>query len=265
MAEDKNLNTHPANARNESTSGIRRRVLTRERVESYALASLGFPKVDVEITPQQFGEAWERTLDEYNKWLPLEKHDVITATSATVNQYDLLALNKPFGRMVTDVRIASKEEFFSPISGVFALGIPHPVSHLSPDQYDLALRYIFTAKKIYSSEPDWLWEEPILWIYAPSGFGGPFIAAYRYSQDSIDPGDVPQEDWGWVLDYNYNQVKKMVGEARGKFGVVPGPDSTPIRGAELADAAEEKLTELSQELEAKSYCRVPPLGPGSVG
>jgi hypothetical protein len=265
MAEDKNLNAHPPNAKNENTPGIRRRVLTRDRMESYALAKLGFPKVDVEITPMQFGEAYEKTLDEYNKWLPLEKHDVITATSATVNQYDLQALNKPFGRGVTDVRVASKEEFFSPISGVFALGIPHPISHLSPDQYDLALRYIFTSKKIYSSEPDWLWEEPILWLYAPTGFGGPFVGAYRYSQDVMDPADLPQEDWSWFLEYNFNIVKEMVGEARGKFSVVPGPESTPIRGEAMSQEARDRQVELEQQIESKSYCRVPPLGPGSVG
>ena len=267
MPESKNLNAHPPNARNENTPGIRRRALTRARLESFSLAKLGYPKVDVEITSLQFNEVWEKVLDEYNRWLPLEKQDVITAVSGSVNRYDLseAVLNKPFGRGITDVRIASKEEFFSPISGVFALGIPHPISHLAPDQYDLALRYISTAKKIYSSEPDWLWEEPVLWLYAPSGFGGPFVAGYRYSQDIFAPEDFPQEDWSWTLDYFAALVKEMVGEARGKFGTIPGPDAQPIRGESLAAEARDRQKELEEQLESKSYCRVPPLGPGSVG
>lgn len=265
MMVDQNQNTHPQNAKFENTSGTRRRVLTLDRIQSYALAKLGFPNVDVEIADLQFGEAWEKTLDEYNRWVPIEKNDVLTTVSSTRNQYDLRALNKPYGRGLIDVRIASKDKFFSPISGVFALGIPHPISHLSPDQYDLALRYIFTSKKIYSSEPDWEWEEPVLWLYAPTGFGGPFIAAYKYSQDVSAPEDLPQEDWSWVLDYHFNQVKEMVGEARGKHGTVPGPQGNPIRGSEMVAEAQARQRELEAQMESKSYARTPPLGPNSVG
>lgn len=265
MVEDANVNRHPANAKRENTPGKRRRVLTKDRIKSFALASLGYPHVEVEIDEFQFTEIWERTLDEYNRWLPLEKHDIITGTSATRNQYDLDALNRPYGRGIFDVRIASKEAFFSPISGVFALGIPHPISHLSPDQYDLALRYIYAAKKVYSSEPDWEWEEPILWLYAPTGFGGPFVAAYGYHQDICDPEDFPQEDWNWVLDYFAAHTKKMVGEARSKFGSIPGPAGQDLRGEAMITEATEKIEQLQADLEGRSYARVPPLGPNSVG
>jgi hypothetical protein len=262
---DKNVNVHPTNAKKEADLGIRRRVLTLDRIKGFALARLGYPQVDVEIDEFQFGEFWEATLDEYNKWLPIEKSNVITATSSTRNKYDLRALNKPYGRNVVDVRIASKEQFFSPISGVFALGIPHPISHLSPDQYDLALRYIFASKKIYSSEPDWEWEEPILWLYAPTGFGGPFIAAYKYTQDVSRPEDIPQEDWSWVMKYFRTFVKEAVGEARGKFSSIPGKGGQQLRGSEMVSEAIDERGKLEEDIESKSYCRVPPLGPNSVG
>jgi len=267
---DKNVNAHPQNSQFENTSGIRRRVLTLDRIKAQAIARLGFSGVkrrgvDVEIEEDQMGILWELTLDEYNKWLPLIKRDVISATSGTRNQYDLRTLNKPYGRGLVDVRIAAKEDFFSPISGVFALGIPHPISHLSPDQYDLAVRYINLAKKIYSSEPDWEWEEPILWLYAPSGFGGPFVAAYQYHQDAAAPEDIPQEDWKWAQDYFFNLVKYAVGESRGKFGTIPGPAGQSIRGEAMASEATEALDRLREDIETKSYARVAPLGPNSVG
>lgn len=261
---DPNLNRHAENAKFESTPGIRRRVMTRERLMNYAMAQLGFPQVTVEIDPIQEGVLFEMLLDEYNRWLPLEKHDVVETVSSGQNFYNLNDLNRPYGRGITEVRVVSKENFFSPISGVFALGIPHPISHLSPDQYDLALRYIFTAKKVYSSEPDWLWEEPVLWLYAPTGFGGPFTAAYSYSQDAIDTQDIPQEDWSWCMRFFYNLVKLAVGEARGKFGTIPGPAGQELRGVDLAKEASEALDKLSEEIESKSYARVPPLGPNSI-
>lgn len=262
---DQNVNAHPHNNQNEDTPGVRRRVLTLDRIKSYALARYGYPKVTVEIDPMQMGVFWEKTLDEYNKWLPLIKRDVLTAVSSTLNKYNLRSLNKPFGRGVVDVRIASKQQFFSPISGVFALGIPHPISHLSPDQYQLALEYIYASKKIYSSEPDWEWEEPVMWLYAPTGFGGPFIAAYQYHQDVSDPESVPQEDWSWVMEYFSTLVKEAIGEARGKFGTIPGPAGQTLRGVEMVTQALDQREKLELEIQSKSYCRVPPLGPNSVG
>lgn len=261
---DQNVNRHSENAKFESTPGVRRRALTTDRVQSYALAMLGFPNVDVEIAPLQFQQAMERTLDEYNRWIPIQKYDVLTAVSSTRNQYNLATLNKPFGRGIVDVKIATKVQFFSPIAGIIP-GVPHPITHLSPDQYDLALRYIFTAKKIYSAEPDWEWEEPVLWLTAPRSFGGPFIAAYAYSQDAFRPEDVAQEDWNWFIEYHFNVVKEMVGEARGKHGTIPGPNGNPIRGSEMVSEARDERRRLETQLETQSYCRTPPLGPGSIG
>jgi len=262
---DANLNRAEENARRIDNTGARRRSLNFDQVKSRSLARLGYPKVTVDIDPIQMGLFWEQTLDEYTRWLPIEKYDVVTSTSSAVNKYDLEALNKPYGRGVIDVRIASKEQFFSPISGVFALGIPHPISHLSPDHYDLALRYIFTSKKIYSSEPDWKWEEPCIWLYAPTGFGGPFIAAYSYYQDPTEAKDIPTEDITWITKYFHTFMKEAVGEARAKFGSIPGPAGQDLRASEMISEAMDEREKLEEQIQKRSYCRGTPLGPNSVG
>lgn len=265
MVDDKNVNRAPQNAQKENTPGQRRRVLTPERLRHTAVARLGAPLIDVEITEEQFDLHWESTLDEYNRWLPLTKYDIIEGSSSTRNKYNLEDMNKPYGRGINEVRIVSREDFFSPISGVFALGIPHPISHLSPDQYDLALRYINASKKVYSSEPDWEWEEPILWLYAPTGFGGPFAASYQYSQDCVNPEDIPTHDWPWVIDYFSNLVKQAVGMTRRKFGSIPGPSEQQMDGAEMVSEATEALNELKSKIEITSYSRVPPTSLGGIG
>lgn len=262
---DKNVNRHPTNAKEENNLGQRRRVLTLQRIKDFALSKLGATQVNVEISEPQMGSFWEATLDEYNKWLPLQKFDLLTATGQKRNKYDLISLNKPYGRGVVDVRIASKHQFFNPISGVMSLGIPQPITHLSPDHYDLSLRYIHAARKIYSSEPDWEWEEPILWLYAPSGFGGPFSAAYTYHQDVSLPEDLPQEDWSWVMKYFSTYVKEAVGEARGKFGSIPGPAGQSLRGEAMVSESRDDRKVLEEEISSKSYARVPPLFPTSMG
>lgn len=255
-----NVNRHPENVNWSTSEGRRRRALTKDDMKKYVLAQIGYPVTEVELASQQFEILFERVLDEYNKWLPVYKVDVITAVSSMINRYNLLDLNQPFGRGVVDVKIVTQQQWFSPISGVFALGIPHPISHLAPDQYDLALRYIKMAKKIYSSEPDWEWEEPVLWLYAPTGFGGPFSAAYTYSQDCSCAEDIAAEDAGWAKDYYLALVKIAVGESRAKFGGIPGPAGQQLRGADLVRDGKEEKKELEQKIESKSYARIPPLG-----
>jgi hypothetical protein len=255
-----NLNAPIENARLESSQGIRRRSLTYQDVVTYALSSLGFPVVEVEAETQQLQAFVSRTLDEYNRWKPIHKTNVLTGVTSTINAYNLRDLNQPFGRGIIDVQIVSQQQFFSPISGVFALGIPHPISHLSPDQYDLALHYIKAAREIYSSEPDWIWEEPVLWLYSPTGYGGPFQAAYIYAQDGAGFEDVPQEDHNWVKDYFMNLLKRAVGEARGKFAGIPGPSGQAIRGERMIQEASDELKRLVEDIRIRGAALAPPFG-----
>ncbi len=261
MVDDVNANKHGNHARREDNPGNRRKILTHEKLQSHAIHRLGYPHVDVEITAEQFEDVWERTLDEYNRWLPTVKFDILNATGGR-QKYDLEALNKPFGRGVFYATPVTREDFFSPISGVFALGIPHPISHLSPDQYDIALKYIDESKKVYSSDFDWEWQEPVLWAFSPSGFGGPVSIAYQYHTDAENPEDVNAEDRGLVKEYYFNLVKEMVGYARRKFGAVPGPNSLNLDGGELVSEAQAKIEKLEEDMQSKSYGRVPPIGPG---
>jgi hypothetical protein len=262
MAEAINTNTHNPNGHFESQKGQRRKVLTSKECIAYALANLAFPYTDVEASEDQFGIFIQAALDEYNNWRPIEKMDVLDAVTSALNKYDLNDMGKPYGRGISDVRIGTKENFFSPISGVFALGIPHPISHLSPDQYDLALRYIKTARKVYSSSPHWEWQEPVLWLYAPTGYGGPFVAGYTYWCDAMGPEEVRQADYKWFKDYFYNLVKRAVGEARDKFTGIPGPQAMALDGARMIQEANQAMEKLSAVLESKSYAESPPLGPG---
>jgi len=254
-----NLNAVPENVRFASSEGVRRKALTLDGIYDYALARLGFPIVDVEAQRTQLDVLWERVLDEYNKYLPVQKMDCLNTVSSSIHEYNFRTLERPYGRGLQDVAIVSKQQFFAPISGVFALGIPHPISHLSPDQYDIALRYIGAAKKVYSSDMDWEWEEPVLWLFAPTGYGGPFSVAYTYLQDCSSPSDMPAEDWGWVKDYFLAMLKCAVGEARGKFGGIPGPAAQTLRGGAMISEAREEMKSLEQEILSRSHARTPPL------
>jgi hypothetical protein len=254
-----NVNQVPENVHFSDSEGIRRKALTDENVIEYALISLGFPVVEVEAERQQLGHIMERTLDEYNKWLPVYKLDAVSSVSSAISEYNLRDLGKPYGRGVVSCEIVSKSQFFSPVSGVFALGIPHPISHLSPDQYDIALRYIGAAKKVYSSSLDWEWQEPVIWLHAPSSYGGPFDLAYQYVTEANSANDVAVEDWGWFKDYFLALLKIAVGNGRAKFGSIPGPAQQSLRGSALVDEGREEKKELQDDLRSKSASRVPPL------
>jgi len=254
-----NSNRINPNVNFDSSEGIRRPQMDETEVKSYVLSQIGFPVTEVELKPEQFTHLIRRVLDEYNKWLPVYKHGLLTGVSSLINSYDLQTLQIPYGRAIVDVEIISKQQFFAPIAGVFALGIPHPISHLSPDQYDLSLRYIGAAKKVYSSDMEWEWSEPILWLYAPTGYGGPFNCAYLYIADCSAPSDIQTEDWGWFKDYTLALVKMAVGESRSKFGSIPGPAGQQLRGAEMIKEGLDSKKELEDSIRSKSLARVPPL------
>lgn len=252
-------NEVPENVHFANQDGIRREALTEEDVLENTLALLGAPVVKVELRPAQFSVIMKRVLDEYNKWLPVYKLGVISGVSSSIQEYDFLELDAPYGRKVVDVAVVSKNQFFAPVSGVFALGIPHPISHLAPDQFDIALRYIGAAKKIYSSELDWEWQEPKLFLHAPASYGGPFDLAYQYLTTANEPNDVTEEDWGWFKDYHLALSKIVLGNIRGKFKSIPGPAGQDIRGSELIDEGKEEKKQLEEDIRSKSAARVPPL------
>lgn len=261
MPVDKNLNEWPVSAWFGTSSGGRRRHMTKEDVFEYALHSMGFPVVEVEVEAPQLNTFLQYTFDVYNKYKPALKMNVLKGVSSSINSYNLRELNVPYGSGVIDAVIVSRDQFFSPISGVFALGIPHPISHLSPDQYDLALRYINEAKKVYSSAFEWDWEEPILSAHAPAGFGGPFSIAYTYVAHAEVPNDIPAYDHSWFKDFFHAKVMEAVGEGRVKFDTVPGPFMQRLNGDKLLSRADDKLKELEKKIENESYAYTPPLGP----
>jgi hypothetical protein len=258
--DGQNTNRPLDNVNRDKAQGIRRRSLTKEKIFGYAVAQLGFPVMDVELEPLQQEILLERVFDEYSRWMPIEKMDALVNVSSSINKYDLEELGAPYGKGIVDVKFVSPNDFFSPISGVFSLGIPHPISHLSPDQYELSMQYIKTARKIYSSEPDWRWTEPCLWLYSPTGYGGPFMAGYTYYADVMDPEDIPSDDHSWVKDYFLALSKIAIGEARGKFPMIPGPYGQQIRGAEMSAEGQQEKARLEDTLQHRSYNRVVPFG-----
>lgn len=261
MPVSKNPNEWPESAFFGTSGGGRRRHMTKEDVFEYALHAMGFPVVEVEVEAPQLNSFLSYCFDVYNKYKPALKINVLKGASSTVNRYDLREMNLPYGRGVVDAVIVSREQFFSPISGVFALGIPHPISHLSPDQYDLALRYINEAKKVYSSTFEWDWEEPYLWAHAPSGLGTPTSIAYTYVADAEVPDDIPGYDHAWFKSFFHAQLMQGVGEGRVKFDTVPGPFMQRLNGDLLLKRADAKIEKLEKQIENESYAFTPPLGP----
>ncbi len=261
---DSNVNENPRSAHRVDQEGVRSAPLSFEELKASALARFGFPLRDVEVTDSQLRVFLQTALDEYNTYSPVEKYDTLENATAAVNAYDLKVLRKPFGRGVVAVEIGTKENFFSPISAWSALGVPFPITHINPDEYALALNYIKTSRSVYSSQSDWKWEEPVLWLYAPSGFGGPFVVSYTYLQDHASPEEIPTYDRAWFKKFFAALVKEAVGEVRGKFGSTPGPNQASLRGADMISEAQTEQQALLKILRDKSFARTPPLwlGPG---
>lgn len=219
---------------------------------------LGEPRISVELTNLALNAAITITLDEYNKWLARRKMDVIDPVFSGIQSYNLKELKKPFGRGITKIDFTEREQFFSPVGGVFSLGIPTPIAQRSLEQFDIALRYIETARRVFSSEPGHLWEEPILFIFAPEGFGIPLRATYTY-YEHVRIGELPDYHHNWIRKYALAWSKIALGHVRRKFNSVPGPQGGDINldGAELVTEGNDATQRLEEEIMKISHAVEP--------
>ncbi len=184
--------------------------------------------------------------------------DVIDPVFSGIQSYNLIELKKPFGRGVNRVDFTEREQFFSPVGGVFSLGIPTPIAQRSLEQFDIALRYIETARRVFSSEPGHIWEEPILFIFAPEGFGVPLRATYTYFEHARI-GEIPDFHHNWIRKYALAWSKIALGHVRRKFNSVPGPQGGDISldGAELVTEGNEATSRLEEEIMKISHAVEP--------
>lgn len=258
-----NTNRHdPLGVRRSGQSGVRRRAITDDELNAYALAMLGFPNVDIEIDPLQLQIARQTTLDKYNEIAPTLKEGVIPNVIPGQTQYNLETIGIPFGRGVTDVRFVRRDAVFTPAYGVWALGIPAPINAMSPDLVTLTRTYLNTARRAYDVAPDWQWEEPVLWIFSSRMVGPMLVIAYEYAAEAQSVSEIHATHIPWVKDYFLALVKLMVGEARAKMPQIPGPQGTQMNGSDLKSEARESLAALEEDLRSRTRNLIPPIGPG---
>jgi hypothetical protein len=257
-----NLNTWRNTPQHDGVEGERRRQLTADKVITHALVSLGAPLSEIEADPLTYQVWMDKTLDLYNKYMPTLRYgSFIPGAQQFSGTYNFDQLQLPYGRGVVDCKMVTREQFFSPVSGVFALGVPHPISHLAPDQYSLAIRYIRSAQSVYSSTFEWEWQEPVLYVHAPGFVAGPSELAYRYMAEATKPEDVPSEDHQWFKDYFLACLQESVGRVRRKFSSTPGPASMQLDGSEMVQEAREDKQRLESEIRDRSHALVVPLPP----
>lgn len=260
LANEANINpSDPERVRPLKASGFSREHRdAMADVKVWVRVMLGAPRVSVELMDVSLDAALTITLDVYNKWLARRKMNVIDPVFSGIQSYNLRELDLPFGRGVRHVEFTEREQFFSPVGGVFSLGIPTPIAQRSLEQFDIALRYIEMARRVFSSEPGHLWEEPILFIFAPEGFGVPLRATYTY-YEQVRIGEVPDYHHDWIRRYCLAWSKIALGHIRRKFNSVPGPQGGEISldGGELVTEGNEETQRLDEEIMKVSHAVEP--------
>ncbi len=100
--------------------------LTRETLISFVEGMLGAPQIQLEVSSQSYTSALDITLGIFNTSYPRVDHGIINPVNPAIKEYNLRELGKPFGRGISDVSLTEQSQFFSPVGGVFSLGIPKP-------------------------------------------------------------------------------------------------------------------------------------------
>lgn len=114
--------------------------------------------------------------------------------------------------------------------------------------YEYVKQWIKTVQRELGSEPDWKLSDDnkTMFIYSPGIDSRVYCTV---NVDVVSPMDIKRQDEGWFREYVVALSRITLGEARSKFGAIPGADnSLTLNGAALISKGETDKERLEQSL-----------------
>lgn len=241
-----------------------------KNVVEEVLTALGTSGVEVELTEKDIERGLRDALRTYNHNRPGRHKKALTVTS-TQKRYVLPTTAAGFLGIlgVVDVefvrsRITDGIDPFDPLSVIGPGGIHTGVDTFG--DYDQKLNYIEQARRIASSEPEWRfqWEPdptaanvlvPVLYIDVPN-VEAPLASVeytFGYTMDGVaitGLQNIPLGDTDWFIEWCTAFAKTILGQIRGKFKGITGPDGADqsVDYDELKTEGREDLTRLREAI-----------------
>jgi hypothetical protein len=225
-------------------------MITEPEIFKYALAQLGHPFINVEITPEQMKEFLSHALTVYSRKIPKIRWFSLPAY-AGVQSYTLPRDTIGYG--IINVMIPRLDPIAplllssGPRLDIFGYRYSYPYRDIS--ELFIDYWYFAEATRILSSEFDWEWMDGKLRIHPKPDT--PFTLTYA----SAFPRDIhsfPIDDVDWLKTYILAQTKIAVGSVRRKFQIPGAQSGQPLDGIALVDEGREELRLAEQDLDART-------------
>jgi hypothetical protein len=220
----------------------------------YVQRKLGGGTVTVELSELDMKDSVDDALAFYSKHKPLRVTESWIAP-AGMSQH---AWRTPGVRGVFDIDLTNQWMDTSPsYSNIEAIGLSGTqfqfygmgsgFGNIDVRYYEYIRIWLKTLQREFGSEPDWKLSDDnkVMFIYAP---GGTHVYC-TVNTDVVSPMDVKRQDQGWFREYVVALSRITLGEARSKFGTIPGADNTlTLNGAALITKGEADKERLEKGL-----------------
>ncbi len=223
--------------------------LTMFSLREQVLTFLGYPSVGVELSTQQFNSIVKRVMDQYNRFVGLQKVQSIDLVPQKF-KYEVQDAGDRGVFRVDFIRRAGTPLISDPL-----FGREYPRGQqLDFDQYVLGIAHWKTILRVTSQEPEWYWdqaEKTLVITLGNQDFTGvnEWLAMAYYSKN-ITLEEIPSQHHRIITDYATALAKRVLARVRGKYsGTIPAPGGNITMDADaLNNDAKEEIKELDEQL-----------------
>ena len=223
----------------------------REQIEKQVLNQLGLETIPVEIGPEGIDACVDRTLEILGRYKPNTRHEsfvtpntgvtthVCPADVKGISQIDIVPTNA--GTLATmnieNAMLSGQPVFYSTTD-----------TYLDIQYFDERLRWIKTAQRVLSSDPDYAYvRDPVTGIYSIYVFTTAlaWVDAVTIIPYSPDLTNIPFHLQNWFAEYFKAEVMDVVSHVRGKFVQIPvAGGKMELNGPALSTKAEKEKARL---------------------
>ena len=260
---------------------------TEEEIKAWILRQLGHPTITVELTQEQLGDAANDALEQFNRYrsrvmvayVPLYEsgsYDFYAESSQArwpwygdaASQARLPTGVGPglphstryrlehYGRGLYDVSAGKRNILDWSLRFGFPIPIEYRTFTFAIEKYEAYLMWEEEASRLFSTEFDWKWIEP--YLYVANIPWDAEVLYYTYFDGHIF-SSVPHAWHKWIKDYSLAEAKAILARVRGKYQNVPTPGGgAQLDGTDLQTQAETAREQLLEDLR-NSRQSLPPM------
>ena len=232
----------------------------RNKVFDYVKLMLGDGMIEVELDPVHYETALDRALTRYRQKSPnaVEESYLFLELLQDTNEYrlpdEVITVRQVFRRAIgSRSGLGAGGTLFEPFNLAYTNTYLMSGSMMGGlATYDMFAGYQKLVGRMFGSYIEFAWKpttHTLTILQRPFAQGEQILVqSYNYRPDWVLLQDTYAKQW--LKDYTLATAKMMLGEARGKFSSIAGPQSgIQLNGSDLKQSAEKDFERLDKEID----------------